>query len=122
MHSFDADGPWAKTRWQGLRSSISSGWNLILPHLWIQEEVAEGRLIFDTVHSMDTLAEILTKALESESLSEHFWAIDFQLERYHSLGHDGVYTKSELVTILSYFTRSSVVQAPTTIGSLSQRA
>ena len=87
-YHFDAHGFRSDVRWHGLHRCISGDGHLISkgfrPHspfqyLWIEEEVAEGRLKVDKVGSKENPADILTKAAGRDVMLRHLQALDIEL-------------------------------------------
>ena len=53
--------------------------HLDVQYLWIQEEVAEGRLKVDKVGTTENPADILTKAVGRDVMLKHLQALDIEL-------------------------------------------
>ena len=53
--------------------------HLNVQYLWIQEEVAEGRLKVDKVGTKENSADILTKAVGRDVMLRHLQALDIEL-------------------------------------------
>ena len=53
-------------------------------YLWIQEEVAEGRLKVEKVGTKENPADILTKAVGRDVMLKHLQALDIELSNTHA--------------------------------------
>ena len=61
------------------REGLGRTRHLDVQYLWIQEEVAEGRLKVDKVGTTENPADILTKAVGRDVMLKHLQALDIEL-------------------------------------------
>ena len=55
-------------------------------YLWVQAEVAEGRLQVEKVHTWSNPADLLTKAVGQDIISRHLEALDLRVDATRAAG------------------------------------